>query len=92
MIDIRNFQSNLLKIDKKPYKDCNIYYFGYITIKIIDDYENIRSINPLQLTIHSAAGYFKQECGEKYLILDPIDKYEEVFPGIKSEIETINGG
>ena len=27
-----------------------------------------------------------------YLILDPIKKYEEVFSGIKSEIETINNG
>ena len=46
----------------------------------------------MYLIIHSATGYFKQEYGEKYLILDPIDKYEEVFSGIKSEIETINGG
>ena len=28
IIDIRKFQSNLLKIDKKPYKDFNIYYIG----------------------------------------------------------------
>ena len=33
MIDIRNFQSNLLKIEKKSYKDFGIYYIGYITIK-----------------------------------------------------------
>ena len=25
IIDIRKFQSNLLKIDKKPYKDFDIY-------------------------------------------------------------------
>ena len=59
MIDIRNFQPNLLKIDKKPYKDIDIYYIGYITIKKIVDYENIRSVNPLYLIIHSATGYFK---------------------------------
>ena len=95
MIDIRNFQSNLLKIDKKPYKDFNIYYIGYITIKKFDkfsDYENIHSVNPLYLIIHSTAGYFKEKNGEKYLILDLIDKYEEVFSRIKSEIETINSG
>ena len=28
IIDIRKFESNLLKIDKKPYKDFNIYYIG----------------------------------------------------------------
>ena len=33
MIDIKNFQSNLLKLDKKPYKDIDIYYIGYITTK-----------------------------------------------------------
>ena len=33
MINIQNFHSNLLKIDKKPYKDLDIYHIGYITIK-----------------------------------------------------------
>ena len=33
MINIQNFHSNLLKIDKKPYKDFDIYYIGYIMIK-----------------------------------------------------------
>ena len=65
MIDIRNFQSNLLKIDKKPYKDIDIYYIGYITIKKIGDYENIHSVNPLYLIFHSVTEYFKQEYGEK---------------------------
>ena len=80
MINIQNFQSNLLKIDKKPYKDFDIFYIGYITI------------NPLYLLMGPATGYFTEKNGEKYLILDTIDKYEEVFSEIKSEIETINGG
>ena len=49
MINIKKFDSNLLKIDKKSYKDIGIYKTGYITIKKIDDYENIHSINPLYL-------------------------------------------
>ena len=32
IINIKNFQSNLLKIDKTPYKDFDIYFIGYITI------------------------------------------------------------
>ena len=32
IIDIKDFQSNLLKIDKKQYKDIDIYYIDYITI------------------------------------------------------------
>ena len=89
MIDIRNFHSNLLKIDKKPYKDIDIYYIGYMTIKKTSDCENIHSVNPLYLVIHSATGYLKKKNGEKYLIIDLIEKYE-VFSGSKSEIETIN--
>ena len=91
-INIKDFQSNLWAIDKKPYKDFDIYYVGYITIKKIGACNNIRSVNPLYLIFNSATGYFKEENEEKYLILDSIKKYEEVFSGIKSEIETINGG
>ena len=90
MINIQNFQSNLLKIDKKPYKDFDIYYIGYITIKKIGNCKNIHSVNPLYLMIPSVTGYLTEKNGEKYLILDAIERYEEVFSGIKSEIETIN--
>ena len=92
MINIKNFHSNLLKIDKKPDKDFDIYYIGYITIKKIDNCKNIHSIDPLYLIIHSATGYFKEKNGEKYLIVDPIEICEEVFSGIRSEVEMINGG
>ena len=92
MINIKDFQSNLLTIDKKPYKDFDTYHVGYITIKKIGDCNNIRSVNPLYLIFNSATGYFKEENEEKYLILDSTEKYEEVFSEIKSEIETINGG
>ena len=54
--------------------------------------ENIHSMNPLYLIIHSAAGYFKEIYGEKFLILDSTEKYEEVFSGIISEIKTLNVG
>ena len=46
MINIKKFDSNLLKIDKKSYKTLVFYNIGYITIKKIDDYENIYSVNP----------------------------------------------
>ena len=59
MIDIKTFDSNLLKIDKKSYKDIGIYNIEYTTIKKIDDYENIYSLNPLYLTISNASGYIE---------------------------------
>ena len=65
IIDIKNFQSNLLKIDKKHYKDIDIYYIGYIKIKNFGDCENIHMVNPLYLTIYSATGSLKENNGEK---------------------------
>ena len=88
MIDIKKFRSNLFKIDKKSQEDINIYYIGYITIKKFSDCENIHSMNPLYLIIHSAT----EKIGEKYLIIDLTETYDEVFSGIISEIKTLNGG
>ena len=64
MVDIKKFQSNLIKIDKKSYKDIDIYYIGYVTIKKFDefsDYENIHSVNSLYLLFHSVTGYFEEK-------------------------------
>ena len=61
MINIKNFDSNLLKIDEKSHEDINIYYINYIMIKKFSDCENIHSVNPLYLIINSATGYFKEK-------------------------------
>ena len=61
MINLKNFDSNLLKIDEKHYKEINIYYIGYITIKKIDDCENIYKVNPLYLIVNHASGYIKEK-------------------------------
>ena len=97
--DLENFESNLLKIDNKSCKDIGIYNIGYITIKKIDDCENINSVNPLHLNITHASGYIEEINGNKYLIFDSTDenkellkKYKDVFNGIRDETKTINGG
>ena len=66
--DVINIDSNLLKIDKKSYKDIDIYYIGYITIKKIGDCENIHSVNPLHLLVNHASGYIEEKNENKYLI------------------------
>ena len=91
MINMKNFHSNLLTLDKTSYKEIDIFNIGCIMIKKFGDCENISSINPSYLIIHSTTGHFKEKNDEKYLILDLTDKYEEVLPGIRSEIETLNG-
>ena len=56
-INLKDFESDLLKIDKKLYNIIGIYNIGYITIKKIDDYESIYSVNPLYLQVNHASGY-----------------------------------
>ena len=59
MINIEDFYSNLLKIEKKSYKYIGIYYIGYITIKKFDDYENIYSVNPLHMITGKVIAHIK---------------------------------
>ena len=79
MINIKKFDSNLLKIDKKSYKDIGIYNIGYITVKKIDDYENIYSVNPLYLIIAHANGYIEEKGVNKYLVFDSTDENKELL-------------
>ena len=60
IIDLKNFDARLLKIDKKSYKNIGIYNIGYITIKKIDDCENIYSVNPLYLLVNHANRYIEE--------------------------------
>ena len=76
-------------------KNIVIYNIGYITIKNIDDYENIYSVNPLYLMIGEIIGYIEENHGNKYLVFDSSDKnkevlkkYKELWDGIKSKIES----
>ena len=45
MISFEDFDPILLKIDKKSYKNINIYYIAYVTLKD-SDYVKIKSVNP----------------------------------------------
>ena len=98
MINIEDFDPNLLKIDKKPYKNIDIYYIGYITIKDYD-FVKINSVNPLYLIISEVDEYVKEKNGSKYLVFDSanennevLKKYAGLWYVIKNEIETINEG
>ena len=84
IINIKKFDSNFLKIDKKSYKDIGIYNIGYITIKKIDDHENIYSVNPLYLIIAHASRYIERSSAEekgvkKYLVFDSTDENKELL-------------
>ena len=58
MINITNFDPNLLKLDKKISKDIAIYYIGYVTKKV--KYK-INSVNPLYLLVHRIDGFIEEK-------------------------------
>ena len=83
IIDLKKFDARLLKVDKKSYKNIGIYNIGYITIKKIDDCENVYSVNPLYLLINHANGYIEEKGVNKYLIFDSTDENKELLKKCK---------
>ena len=97
IIDIKTFDSNNLKLDKKTYKDLDIYNIGYVTIKKIGSGYDIKSVNPLYLLIENASGYIEEINKDKYLVFDVTDenkellkRYDDVFNRIMGEIKKID--
>ena len=98
-INWKDFDARFLKVDKKGYKEIDIYCIGYVTVKKIANCNNINCVNSLYLMINETIGCFEEKNENKFLVLDDVDenkkvskKYEEVWEGVKKEIETINGG
>ena len=94
MINIKDFDPNLLNIDQKSFKNIGIYYIGYITKK---DRYKINSLNPLYLIVHRIDGFTEEKEGSKYISIASTDsnseflkKYREVWSGTKDQIEKIN--
>ena len=81
MISLKNFEPNLLKIDKKSYRNIGIYNVGYI----------------VYLKVNHANRYIEEKIENKYLIFDATDENKEllkiyagVWNGIKNKINAIN--
>ena len=91
-INIKNFNSNNLQLDKKSVLGNDVYYIDYITKK---PQWNVNSGNPLYLMINKIKGFFEEVDGDKYLIIssendDIMQKYQKVFDGINEIIKKIN--
>ena len=93
MIDIKNFDARLLKIDKKSYKDISIYNIGYMAIKKIDDCESNYCVNPLYLRVDHVNGYIEEKGVNKYLVFDSTAENKELLKkwnGIRDKIKKIS--
>ena len=97
IINIETFDSNMLKLDKKTYKNLDIYNIGYVTVKKIGSGYDINSVNPLYLRINNGNRYIEKKDSNRYLVFDLTDKnkellkkYSDVFNGIMSKIREID--
>ena len=91
MINIKDFDSSLLKLDKKSSKNISIYYIGCMTKK--DEYK-INILNPRYLVVGEIDGFNEENEGSKYLIIaftdsnsEVLNKYIEIWNGIKNQIK-----
>ena len=82
-------------MDKKSFKNIDIYYIGYMTMKD-SDYVKFNSVNPLYLVINKANGCIEKSNRNKYLTLvsdennAAIKIYPELWNKNKNLIEAIS--
>ena len=62
MISIKIFNPNLLKLDKKSYKNIDIYYIRYIAKNDVG--ESFHSVNPLYFIVGEINGYIAEKNGK----------------------------
>ena len=92
LINLWNFNERNPKLDKKSWKDFNIYYLGYVDK---NPEWHVNSVNQLYFIVNRVYETISEENGTKYLSIDKpenvLKKYKEVFSEIKQKIKTISG-
>ena len=76
---IEDFNLNLLKIDKKSYKNISINHIGYITTENIIDYKSINSVNSLYFIAGKVDRHIQVEKKNKHLFFDSTHENKEVL-------------
>ena len=96
LIKIKDFNPDLLKMDKKSYKNIDIYYIRYIAMEDFD-YVKIHKVNPLYRIIGDTDGRTEKKNGNKYLIFAStyknkrvLKKYTKLWDKIKDLIKKLN--
>ena len=81
MINIKNFDPNLLKITKLSFRGVfsfNIYHIKYITMKSLD-HVNFDNENFLYLILNNVDGYTEESNVIKYLVFAFTDENKEAL-------------
>ena len=91
MINVLNFEASNSKLDKKTWKEIDIYYIAYVDKK---PEWNVNIVNPLYLLINRVYGYVSEKNDNKFLTTDKgdsvLEKYDQVFAEIKHHIKKID--
>ena len=69
LINALNFEPNNLKLDKKTWKDIDIYYIAYVDENKPEDWK-VKSVNPLYLIITKVLCSFGEQNSIKYLKIE----------------------
>ena len=89
LVDISKFDPHDLKLDKKKWKDLDIYYINYVNKNksIVDN------VGLLYLLINKVFGYLSEENGERFLTIREKnnEKYDRVLSVTKSGITSKEG-
>ena len=89
---------NNLKLDKKTWKDIDIYYIGYFDKNKLEDW-CVNSVNPLYLMTNRVFCFVGEKNGVKYLKIDKENKkledsiliiWNQVFSVITYNIKKID--
>ena len=64
-INLKDFDASLLKVDKKDYKDIDIYYIMWL-LKKFANCNSINRVNHLHLMINEMNGHFEEKNETKY--------------------------
>ena len=93
LINVLHFEASNLKLDKRTWKDIDVYYIGYVDKDKPSDWK-VNSVNPIYLVINKVHGSISEKNGVKYLSVDKSDSvlknYDQVFSGIKYHIRKIS--
>ena len=100
IVNIKDFDTNLLKINKLSYKgvfSLNIYFIKYISTKNLNHMGVNHDKDFLCLFLDDLDGYIKEDDGIKHLVFTPAEKnkealknYKNFWEEIKRQIESIN--
>ena len=95
LIKLSKFSADNFRIDKKTWKDIDIYYIGYIDKSKPEEWK-VNSVNLSYLIINKVFCFVGEKNGVKYLKIvrlknfsdtDTITIWNQVFNGIKDHIE-----